>query len=102
MSVQRAKSLKSLKSLTVLRVSMFAALTAMMVVTGAAVARAQEGPVDHLRHRAHQIVYTTHRMLRPHRPTVVRVYVPSERRHYYRYRAYDRRHHRYYWTYRRY
>ncbi len=82
-----------------LRASIVAALTTLLTLTGVGVARAQEGPIDHLRHRTHQIAHVTHRVIRDHRPVVVRVYVPH-RRHYYRYRAYDRRHHRYYWTYR--
>jgi hypothetical protein len=86
-----------------LRVSMLTALTTLMLLTGAGVARAQEGPVDHLRHRTHQIVHMTDRVIRHHRPVVVRVYVPAHRRHEYRYRVYDYRHHRYYYrTYRRY
>jgi hypothetical protein len=86
-----------------LRVSMFAALTTLMLLAGAGVARAQEGPIDHLRHRTHQIANVTHRVIRHHRPVVVRVYVPAHRRHDHRYRVYDRRHHRYYYrTYRRY
>jgi len=85
-----------------LRVSIFAALTTLMLFASAGVARAQEGPIDHLRHRTHQIVRVAHRAVRQHRPVVVRVYVPAHHRHVYRYRVYDRRHHRYYWTYRRY
>jgi hypothetical protein len=94
-----------------LRVSMFAALTTLMLLGGAGVARAQEGPIDHLRHRTHQIVRVTHRAIRHHRP-VVRVYVAPQRHYYrhryyrdryYRARVYDRYHHRYYYrTYRRY
>src|SRR5262249_28634950 len=84
-----------------LRVSIFATLTTLMLLAGVGVARAQEGPIDHLRHRTHQIVHVAHRAVRHHRP-VVRVYVPEHRRHYYRYRVYDRRHHRYYYHYRRY
>ena len=83
-----------------LRVSIFATLTTLMLLAGVGVARAQEGPIDHLRHRTHQIVHVTHRAIRPHR--VVRVYVPEHRRHYYRYCVYDRRHPRYYYHYRRY
>jgi hypothetical protein len=86
-----------------LRASIFAGLTAVMLLGGTGVARAQEGPIDHLRHRTHQIVRTTDRIIRHHRP-VVRVYVPEHRRHYVRYRVYDRHHHRYYYRtyYRRY
>lgn len=84
-----------------LRVSMFAMLTSVMLLGSVGVARAQEGPIDHLRHRTHQIVRTTDRVIRHHRPVVVRVYVPRHHRYYHRYRVYDRRHHRYYWVYRR-
>jgi hypothetical protein len=90
-----------------LRASMFAGLTAVMLLGGAGVARAQEGPIDHLRHRTHQIVRTTDRIIRGHRP-VVRVYAPEHRHyvrgHYVRYRVWDRHHHRYYYRtyYRRY
>jgi hypothetical protein len=86
-----------------LRVSIFAGLTALMLVGSTGVARAQEGPIDHLRHRTHQIVRATDRLVRQHRAPVVRVYVAPHRRyyHYHRYRAYDRRHHHYYWVYRR-
>jgi len=76
---------------------MFATLTTLMLLAGAGVARAQEGPIDHLRHRTHQIAHVTHRVIRHHRPVVVRVYVPAHHRHYYRYRVWDRRHHRYYY-----
>jgi hypothetical protein len=85
-----------------LRASMLAVLTMLMVLAGAGVARAQEGPIDHLRHRTHQIVRMTDRVIRNHRPVVVHVYAPEHRRHYYRYRVYDSRYHRYYWTDRRY
>jgi hypothetical protein len=90
-----------------LRVSMFAALTTLLLLGSTGVARAQEGPIDHLRHRTHQIVRATDRVIRHHRP-VVRVYTPVHHRHYYReryyrVRVYDRYHHRYYYrTYRRY
>ncbi len=80
-----------------LRLSMFAALTTLMLLTPAGVARAQEGPIDHLRHRTRQIAYATHRVIRHHRPVVVRVYAPPHHRHYYRTRVWDRRHHRYYY-----
>jgi hypothetical protein len=85
-----------------LRVTISAALTALMLLAGADVARAQEGPIDHLRHRTHQIVRTTDRVVRNHRP-VVRVVVRDHRRpRYYRARVWDHRHHRYYYrTYRR-
>ena len=89
-----------------LRASMFAGLTTLLLFAsaGVGVARAQEGPIDHLRHRTHQIVRATDRVIRGHRPrpVVVRVYEPRHHRHYYRVRHYDRRHHRYYYTYRRY
>ena len=94
-------TLRSHQSLRSLRVSLFAGLTTLMLFAGAGVARAQEGPIDHLRHRTHQIVRTTDRVIRNHRP-VVRVYVaPTHRRHYYshRVRVWDRRHHRYYYRY---
>ena len=86
-----------------LRAGMFAGLATLMLLGSAGVARAQEGPFDHLRHRTHQIVRATDRIIRP-RPRVVRVYVvPQHRRHYVTYRVYDRHHHRYYYrTYRRY
>jgi hypothetical protein len=84
-----------------LRVPIFAAITTLMLLTTGGVARAQEGPIDHLRHRTHQIAYTTHRVFRNHRPVVVRVYEPPRRHYYrhYRHRVYDRRYHRYYWVY---
>lgn len=91
-----------------LRTSLLAVMTTLMLSAGVGVASAQEGPIDHLRHRTHQIIYLTDRAIRHHRPVVVRVYEPRHRRHhvharYYRVRAYDRRHHRYYYrTYRRY
>jgi hypothetical protein len=85
-----------------LRLSIFAALTTLMLLGTAGVARAQEGPIDHLRYRTHQIIRETHRIIGQHHPPVVRVYVSAYPRHYHRYRAYDRRHHRYYWAYRRY
>lgn len=85
-----------------LRVSMCAALTTLMLVGSAGIARAQEGPIDHLRHRTHQVVRETRRIVHGQRPPVVRVYVRPPHRHYHRYRVYDRRHHRYYWVYRRY
>jgi hypothetical protein len=85
-----------------LRGSIFTALTAVMLFGSAGVARAQEGPIDHLRHRTHQIVRATDRVVRGHRPVVVRVYSPRYRRHYYRVRMYDRYHHRYYYVYQRY
>jgi hypothetical protein len=85
-----------------LRISMFAAVTTVMLLGSAGVARAQEGPIDHLRHRTHQIVRATDRAVRGHPPVVVRVYTPHHRRHYYRVRMYDRYHHRYYYVYRRY
>jgi hypothetical protein len=78
-------------------VSTFAILTTLMLLAGAGVARAQEGPIDHLRHRTHQIAYVTHRMIRHHRPVVVRVYVPAHHRHYYRHRVWDRQRHHYYY-----
>jgi hypothetical protein len=84
-----------------LRVSIFATLTTLMLLAGVGVARAQEGPIDHLRHRTHQIVRAAHRAVRPRGP-VVRVYVPEHRRYYYRYRVYDHRHHRYHYRYYRY
>jgi hypothetical protein len=87
-----------------LRVSMFAALTTLMLLASTGVARAQAGPIDHLRYRTHQIVRTTDRVIRHHRP-VVRVYVQHRPRYarYYRVRVWDHRHHRYYYrTYRRY
>ncbi len=73
-----------------LRTSIFAVLTTLMLLAGVGVARAQEGPIDHLRHVAHRVIR--------HRP-VVRVYVPRHRRYYYRYRYYDRHHHHYYYRY---
>lgn len=87
-----------------LRVTVFGMLTALMVFAGTGVARAQEGPVDHLRHRTHQIIRATDRVIRHHRPVVVRVYAPRPRGHYYRVRVYDRHHHHYYYRtyYRRY
>lgn len=87
----------------ILRTSLLAGMTTLMLSAGTGVASAQEGPIDHLRYRAHQI----DRAIRHHRP-VVRVYEPRHRRHYvharyYRVRVYDHRHHRYYYrTYRRY
>jgi hypothetical protein len=85
------------------RLSMCVAVTALMLLMGGGVARAQEGPIDHLRHRTRQIAYATHRVLRHHRPVVVRVYASPDHRHHYRYLVWDRRHHRYYYrTYRRY
>jgi hypothetical protein len=83
-----------------LQTSFFAALTTLVLLAGVGVARAQEGPIDHLRHRTHQVVYVAHRAIRHHRPVVV--YVPEHRRHYYRYRVYDHRHHRYHYRYYRY
>jgi hypothetical protein len=86
---------------------MFAAVTMVTLAGGVGVARAQEGPIDHLRYRTHQIAHVTQRVVSDRRP-VVRVYVDRHhrhryaRRHYSRHRVYDRRHHRYYWTYRRY
>jgi len=86
-----------------LRISISAALTALMLLAGVGVVRAQEGPIDHLRHRTHQIVRATDRAVRGRPVTVrVRVYSPRYHRHYYRYRMYDRYHHRYYYEYRRY
>jgi hypothetical protein len=86
-----------------LRISIFAAVTTLMLLMGAGIARAQEGPIDHLRHRTHQIVRAADRAVRHHRPVTVRVYVPAHHRHVVRYRVYDHRHHRYYYrTYRRY
>jgi len=85
-----------------IRISIAAALTMLMVLAGAGVARAQEGPIDHLRHATHQIVRQTDRAVRGHRPVVVRVYTPRYRRHVHRVRLYDRYHHRYYYVYRRY
>jgi len=83
-----------------LRVSMFAALTTLMLLGTAGVARAQEGPIDHLRHRTHQIVRTTDRIVRGH-PPAVRVYVNTHHRHLHRVRVWDHRHHRYYYVWRR-
>jgi len=68
-----------------LRVPMFAALTTVMLSAGTGVARAQEGPIDHLRHRTHQIVRTVHHAFYHHHPRRVTV------------RRYDYRHHRYYY-----
>jgi hypothetical protein len=88
-----------------LRTSIFAGVTTLMLLGSAGVARAQEGPIDHLRHRTHQIVRTTDRVIRHHRPVVV-VSRPAYRHHrprYVRVRVYDRYHHRYYYrVYRRY
>ena len=85
-----------------IRISIAAALTMLMVLAGAGVARAQEGPIDHLRHVTHHIVRQTDRAVRGHRPVVVRVYTPRYHRRVHRVRLYDRYHHRYYYVYRRY
>jgi hypothetical protein len=78
-----------------LRLSLFAALTTLTLLGSAGVARAQEGPIDHLRHRTHQIIRATDRAFhgRPPAAVRVRVYVPAHRRYEYRYRyrVYDRR-----------
>jgi hypothetical protein len=96
------RSLRLPGALRTLRVSVFGLLTAVMLFATAGVARAQEGPIDHLQRRTHQIVRETHRVLIGNRRPVVRVVVPAHRRHYRRVRVYDRRHHRYYYrTYRR-